>query len=183
MIIKIPFTRFSVSIRLIGHESTVIPFPKKLEGLDAVRDRMTFARLAREIGVTRAAISQWEKVPAERLGAVSRATGIPMQVLRPDLFKDAVEELDAEGQPVRKDINAYRKIDGARNHRHALKVWRKANGITQAEMAETLGIGKWMVTAIETGRRVPSFALVQKIVSATDGAVQPNDIFMEAAAA
>ena len=94
-----------------------------------------------------------------------------------------ISSTDHEDDTRRVDINAYRKIDGGRNHRHALKVWRKANSITQAEMAETLGIGKWMVTAIETGRRVPSFALVQKIVSATDGAVQPNDLFREAKAA
>lgn len=51
---------------------------------------MTLARLAREIGITRGAVAQWTKVPAERLGDVSRVTGIPMNVLRPDLF-EAVE--------------------------------------------------------------------------------------------
>ncbi|NSZ52949.1 helix-turn-helix domain-containing protein [Agrobacterium vitis] len=54
--------------------------------MDAVRDRMPLARLAREIGITRGAVAQWEKVPAERIGDVSRVTGIPMQALRPDLF-------------------------------------------------------------------------------------------------
>lgn len=62
----------------------------KFTGMDAVRDRMTLARLAREIGITRGAVAQWTKVPAERLGDVSRVTGIPMNVLRPDLF-EAVE--------------------------------------------------------------------------------------------
>nr|WP_234902726.1 YdaS family helix-turn-helix protein [Agrobacterium vitis] len=47
---------------------------------------MPLARLAREIGITRGAVAQWEKVPAERIGDVSRVTGIPMQALRPDLF-------------------------------------------------------------------------------------------------
>ena len=64
---------------------------QKLEGMDAVRERMTLARLAREIGVTRGAVAQWDKVPAERLGAVSRVTGIPIDRLRPDLFKEASE--------------------------------------------------------------------------------------------
>jgi hypothetical protein len=64
---------------------------QKLEGMDAVRDRMPLARLAREIGITRGAVAQWEKVPAERLGAVSRVTGIPLERLRPDLFKAANE--------------------------------------------------------------------------------------------
>lgn len=62
---------------------------QKLTGMDAVRDRMPLARLAREIGITRGAVAQWEKVPAERIGDVSRVTGIPFDRLRPDLFKDA----------------------------------------------------------------------------------------------
>lgn len=64
---------------------------QKLVGMDAVRDRMTLARLARELTITRGAVAQWEKVPAERIGEVSRVTGIPLAVLRPDLFASAVE--------------------------------------------------------------------------------------------
>jgi DNA-binding transcriptional regulator YdaS (Cro superfamily) len=52
---------------------------------------MPLARLAREIGITRGAVAQWDKVPAERIGDVSRVTGIPFEVLRPDLFKAASE--------------------------------------------------------------------------------------------
>lgn len=62
---------------------------QKLTGMDAVRDRMPLARLAREIGITRGAVAQWDKVPAERLGAVTRVTGIQPHVLRPDLFETA----------------------------------------------------------------------------------------------
>ena len=65
---------------------------QKLTGMDAVKDRMTLARLAREIGVTRGAIAQWDKVPAERVGHVSRVTGIPLHVLRPDIFEAASQE-------------------------------------------------------------------------------------------
>jgi DNA-binding XRE family transcriptional regulator len=90
---------------------------------------------------------------------------------------------DAATRSPKKDINAYRPIEGDRNKRHPLKVWRAAQGVTQAEMAEKLGIGKWMVNSIETGRRVPSFSLVEKIVAATGGAVQPNDLFKPKAAA
>lgn len=60
-----------------------------LTGMEAVRDRMSLARLAREIGVTRGAVAQWKQVPAERLGDVSRVTSIPMATLRPDLFASA----------------------------------------------------------------------------------------------
>ena len=60
----------------------------KLTGMDAVRDRMPLARLAREIGITRGAVAQWDRVPAERVGEVSRVTGIPVDALRPDLFPE-----------------------------------------------------------------------------------------------
>lgn len=62
---------------------------QKLEGMEAVRDRMPLARLAREIGITRGAVAQWKQVPGERLISVSRVTGIPLDILRPDLFKAA----------------------------------------------------------------------------------------------
>lgn len=44
--------------------------------------------LARELGVTPGAVSQWAEtqVPAERMFKVSDLTGISIQKLRPDLF-------------------------------------------------------------------------------------------------
>ena len=34
------------------------------------------------------AISQWDQVPAERVVEVERATGVPRERLRPDLFRE-----------------------------------------------------------------------------------------------
>lgn len=59
---------------------------QQLSGMEAVKGRMSLAKLAREIGITRGAVAQWERVPAERMVDVSRVTGIPLQMLRPDLF-------------------------------------------------------------------------------------------------
>lgn len=44
--------------------------------------------LAAAIGnqITPQAISQWKRVPAERVHDVERATGIPRHELRPDLY-------------------------------------------------------------------------------------------------
>lgn len=42
--------------------------------------------LAAALLITPGALSQWRKVPAERVGEVSRATGIPPHELRPDIF-------------------------------------------------------------------------------------------------
>jgi len=63
-----------------------------LTGMEAVRNRIKLAELGRELGITRGAVAQWDKVPAERLGDVSRITGISMQSLRPDLFAAASPE-------------------------------------------------------------------------------------------
>lgn len=40
--------------------------------------------LAKILGVTASAVSQWEVCPAARVKAVEAATGIPRQDLRPD---------------------------------------------------------------------------------------------------
>lgn len=53
--------------------------------IKAERGRLT--RLSKALSITTGAISQWEKVPAERMGDVSRETGIPVQELRPDIFR------------------------------------------------------------------------------------------------
>jgi DNA-binding transcriptional regulator YdaS (Cro superfamily) len=43
--------------------------------------------LALALGITPGAISQWAKVPAERLIEIEKATGIRRQDLRPDLYE------------------------------------------------------------------------------------------------
>ncbi|MHC2481592.1 YdaS family helix-turn-helix protein [Rhizobium leguminosarum] len=60
-------------------------------GMDAVRERMPLSWLARKIGVSRGAVAQWKNVPAERMRDVSEATGIPMEILRPDIFESKSE--------------------------------------------------------------------------------------------
>lgn len=47
---------------------------------------VNMAYIADELGMTRAAVSAWTKVPAERVVVVSRLTGIARQKLRPDLY-------------------------------------------------------------------------------------------------
>lgn len=47
-------------------------------------------KLARELGVTPGAVTQWThgEVPAERIFKISKLTKIPVRKLRPDLFDD-----------------------------------------------------------------------------------------------
>jgi len=43
-------------------------------------------KISRELGITHGAISQWRRVPAERVLDVERVTGISRHDLRPDLY-------------------------------------------------------------------------------------------------
>ena len=57
------------------------------------------AALARQLGITRAAVSAWKKVPAEHVLAVERITGISRYALRPDVFGPWPVMLDAAPEP------------------------------------------------------------------------------------
>lgn len=52
--------------------------------LKAERGRLS--ALAKELGITHGAILQWDRVPSDRVVAVSRFTEIPLVELRPDLY-------------------------------------------------------------------------------------------------
>ncbi len=62
---------------------------KLLKYLDAKRGRLS--ELARALGITPAAIKQWNTVPADKVVAISTFTGIPRQDLRPDLYAGMTE--------------------------------------------------------------------------------------------
>jgi len=49
-------------------------------------ERGRLSKLATALGITPGAISQWDRVPAERVLDVERITGIPRHALRPDLY-------------------------------------------------------------------------------------------------
>ena len=51
------------------------------------RERGLRLRVARALGITHGAVSQWRRVPAERVIAVEGLTGIPREQLRPDLYE------------------------------------------------------------------------------------------------
>lgn len=55
--------------------------------LDRLREKPgAVVNLARALNITSQAVSQWSRVPAERVLDVERATGIPRHDLRPDLY-------------------------------------------------------------------------------------------------
>ena len=65
---------------------------------DAIRAAGGVGPLARSIGISQPSVSNWSRVPAERVLSVEKATGIDRAVLRPDLYAgrpDDVDEVDA----------------------------------------------------------------------------------------
>lgn len=66
------------------------------------------ATIAHALGVTRAAVTKWKRVPAERVLAVEAITGISRYDLRPDIYPppyEAVEQRLAASPPRRKHKN------------------------------------------------------------------------------
>lgn len=57
--------------------------------------------------------------------------------------------------------------------KHPLAVWRETRQkpLTQDEFAKLVGVKRWTINSIETGRRKPSRDLIVRISIATDTAV------------
>jgi TorA maturation chaperone TorD len=60
----------------------------------AIRAAGGVTELARRIGVSQPSVSNWARVPSERVVSVEAATGVSRQVLRPDLYgeRDAASD-------------------------------------------------------------------------------------------
>jgi TorA maturation chaperone TorD len=70
---------------------------------EAIRAVGGISELARRLGISQPSVSNWERIPAERISAVESATGIDRAILRPDLYAaeaggDATEIDVARGQ-------------------------------------------------------------------------------------
>jgi TorA maturation chaperone TorD len=79
-------------------------------GLDeAIRAAGGVGALARKIGISQPSVSNWARVPAERVLSVEAATGVNRGILRPDLY--------AEHQGTAGDVD---EVDAARAQEYAL---------------------------------------------------------------
>jgi TorA maturation chaperone TorD len=69
-------------------------------GLDeAIRAAGGITELARRIGISQPSVSNWSRVPAERVLSVEAASGVARAILRPDLYEKRLglpDEVDAE---------------------------------------------------------------------------------------
>lgn len=67
---------------------------------EAIRAAGGVGELARQLGISQPSVSNWTRVPAERVISVETLTGVNRMVLRPDLFGETrmsgdVDEVDA----------------------------------------------------------------------------------------
>jgi TorA maturation chaperone TorD len=58
---------------------------------EAVRAVGGVSELARQIGISQPSVSNWNRVPAERVLLVEAATGVDRKILRPDLYAESGE--------------------------------------------------------------------------------------------
>jgi TorA maturation chaperone TorD len=80
------------------------------QGLDeAVRVAGGIGALARKIGISQPSVSNWSRIPAERVLSIEAVTGVSRAVLRPDLY--------AEHPGVGGDVD---EVDAARAQEYAL---------------------------------------------------------------
>src|SRR6266851_5084940 len=84
-------------------------------GLDeAIRVAGGIGALARKIGISQPSVSNWSRIPAERVVSVEAATGVSRALLRPDLY---AEQPDLYAEPAAGDLD---EVDVARAQEYAL---------------------------------------------------------------
>src|SRR6266536_3511847 len=74
---------------------------------EAIRAAGGVGVLAKKIGISQPSVSNWSRVPAERILSVEAATGVNRAILRPDLY----------GEPGGGDVD---EVDAARAQEYAL---------------------------------------------------------------
>jgi TorA maturation chaperone TorD len=75
---------------------------------EAIRAAGGVGELARQVGISQPSVSNWSRIPAERVVSVEAVTGVDRAILRPDLYS---------GQKMAGDID---EVDAARAQEYAL---------------------------------------------------------------
>jgi TorA maturation chaperone TorD len=65
---------------------------------EAIRAAGGIGELARRLGISQPSVSNWDRIPAERVLSVEQATGVARALLRPDLYarrpRETLDEVD-----------------------------------------------------------------------------------------
>jgi TorA maturation chaperone TorD len=75
---------------------------------EAIRAVGGVSELARRVGISQPSVSNWDRIPADRVLAVEAATGVHRMQLRPDLYREPAADVQAD------------EIDSARSQEYAL---------------------------------------------------------------
>src|SRR3972149_2958439 len=75
---------------------------------EAVRAVGGVSELARQIGISQPSVSNWNRIPAERVSSVEAVTGVDRATLRPDLYGNTIMTGDVD------------EVDAARAQEYAL---------------------------------------------------------------
>ena len=98
---------------------------------------MTQAQLAEAIGTDQRKVSEWERgvfdVPAAMLIRLSKVLGLPVESM--------LSEKPVRGSPI--------------------AAARKANGLTQVELAKAVGVSQGLISTYEKGAHVPDKTLAR----------------------
>ena len=98
-------------------------------GLDeAIRAVGGVGALARRIGISQPSVSNWSRIPAERVLAVESATGVSRNILRPDLYRNNDEAAEVD------------EVDAARAQEYALIATLLARAPDQALLDRLAGL-------------------------------------------
>jgi TorA maturation chaperone TorD len=93
---------------------------------EAIRAVGGVTELARRIGISQPSVSNWARVPAERVLTVEAVTGVARAILRPDLYGES------------KEVRAVDEVDMARAQEYALLAVLLARA-PDADMLRRLG--------------------------------------------
>ena len=95
---------------------------------EAIRAAGGVSELARQIGISQPSVSNWSRIPAERVVAVEAVTGVDRAILRPDLYGGTrmAGDIDEVDRCTRAGICAARRAAHARAGRGCWPICRAA---------------------------------------------------------
>jgi TorA maturation chaperone TorD len=146
---------------------------------EAIKAAGGVASLARAIGIAQPSVSNWTRIPAERVLAVEALTNVPRFTLRPDIYGGATDAV-----PVSSEINDIDEIDHQRAAEYgllALVLGKAPDADTLARLAQLKGDASDLgmahielaTAAADVGERAASHEFFNLFIGVGRGEVLP----------